>query len=408
MTKALTALYALETLGADHRFATRILATGPVVDGVLQGDLILAGGGDPGLDSDQLGDLAQRLVEAGLRGITGVFLVWDGALPAFEQISAAQQPHLSYNPAIGGLNLNYNRVHFEWAREASSYVVTMQARAARYSPDVHSAQMRVIDRSMPIYTYAEADQIDEWTVARGALGTAGSRWLPVRHPALYAGETFSLIAASMGLELGAAQPVATLPVWHYELARNESPPLADIVQAMLRYSTNLTAEVIGLAASRARGLEPASLQVSSAMMNLWLRDTYGVRVRLVDHSGLSDRSYVTAAAMAKVLLAPQTGAVLRPLLKQITLLDQSGNRLVEPPAVVQAKTGTLNFVSALSGYARTIGAADLAFAIFCSNPEMREVAKLSDADRPEGAAAWNGRAKRLQQRMLQHWGRVLS
>ena len=45
VTKAITALYALDTLGADHRFKTRVIATGGVGDGVVQGDLVLVGGG---------------------------------------------------------------------------------------------------------------------------------------------------------------------------------------------------------------------------------------------------------------------------------------------------------------------------------------------------------------------------
>ena len=58
VAKAVTALYALEVLGEGYRFQTRLLAGGPVVNGILQGDLILAGGGDPGLDTDALADMA--------------------------------------------------------------------------------------------------------------------------------------------------------------------------------------------------------------------------------------------------------------------------------------------------------------------------------------------------------------
>ena len=75
VTKAVTAVYALETLGGAHRFTTRIVATGPVVDGKVQGDLVLEGGGDPGLDTDALGDMARQLKAAGVSGVTGGFKV---------------------------------------------------------------------------------------------------------------------------------------------------------------------------------------------------------------------------------------------------------------------------------------------------------------------------------------------
>ena len=81
VTKALTAIYARDALGPGFRFATRVLATGPVVEGRVQGDLVLAGGGDPRLVTDDLAGLAGRLRAAGVRGVTGGFLVWGGALP---------------------------------------------------------------------------------------------------------------------------------------------------------------------------------------------------------------------------------------------------------------------------------------------------------------------------------------
>ena len=79
---------------------------------------VLAGGGDPTLQTDQLGDLVARLAGTGVRGATGRFLHWAGALPRIDRISDDQPDHVGYNPAISGLNLNFNRVHFEWKRAA--------------------------------------------------------------------------------------------------------------------------------------------------------------------------------------------------------------------------------------------------------------------------------------------------
>mgnify|MGYP000063578564 CR=1 FL=1 len=61
VAKTVTSLFALEKLGAGFRFKTRVLATGPVSGGIVQGDLVLVGGGDPTLQTDQLGDLVARL-----------------------------------------------------------------------------------------------------------------------------------------------------------------------------------------------------------------------------------------------------------------------------------------------------------------------------------------------------------
>ncbi|WP_373354714.1 D-alanyl-D-alanine carboxypeptidase/D-alanyl-D-alanine-endopeptidase [Pseudoroseicyclus sp. CXY001] len=408
VTKTVTTLYALDTLGPAHRFATRVLATGALAGDTLTGDLILAGGGDPGLDTDGLGALVDELVAAGIRRVEGRFLVWDGALATFPQIEPSQPVHVSYNPAVGGLNVNYNRVHFEWARAGSEYDVTMQARAARYSPDVPAIGMEVIDRSVPVYTYAEGEASEEWTVARGALGTGGSRWLPIRHPWIYAGEVFQAICAYQGIVLPAPERAAAEPETALELARLESAELAEIARDMLYYSTNLTAEVLGLAASAARSLEPATLKVSAAMMNLWVRQRFGERVAFADHSGLSDESRVSALSLTAVLAHPAARESLRPLLKTHLMLDAQGNLMDPPPAVVQAKTGTLNFVSALAGYARTIGAADLSFATLTASHERRAETAGSEEETPPGARDWLARSRGLQEGALRLWGRSFS
>lgn len=405
VAKSLTALYALDALGADHRFRTRILVTQPIVDGITAGDLILAGGGDPVLDTDGLAELAARMKASGLREVGGRFLVWGGALPELREIDPGQLDHLGYNPAVSGLNLNFNRVHFQWTRTGGSYAVTMDARSESLRPEVQMARMQVIDRDLPVYTYEHGGDIDNWTVARGALGESGSRWLPVRLPELYAGEVFRILARSQGIVLGAPERAGTAPAGD-EIAALESAPLTEIVEGMLRFSTNLTAEVIGLAATVARGVAPASLRASAAIMSDWLALRFGVEAQIVDHSGLGDASRISSAELVRILTRAGTEPALRPLLRSITLRDVDGQPLLNPPAEVLAKTGTLNFVSCLSGYLSAEAGGDLAFTILTANLDLRAQTEGSGEEVPEGSRAWNARSRWMQQRMLQFWGAI--
>ena len=406
VAKALTALYALEFLGPDHRFATRLLATGPVKDGRLEGDLILAGGGDPIMTTDRLAELARALEGAGIREVEGEFQVWGGALPPVREISPEQLPWVGYNPSVGGLNLNFNRVHFEWAREGGDYEVSLEALGDNHGPPVTIARMRVEDRSLPVYTYEQDGDRDQWTVARRQLGNAGSRWLPVRTPDLYAGEAFAGLAEEQGAELPAPTRIEALPAGATEIARVESDPLEDILRDMLLHSTNITAEVVGMAATVARGLEPETLADSAAAMNEWLRETTGARVRLVDHSGLGGESRVAALEMALALASRGTMDRLRPLLKTIVLTDRGGNALRRPPGEVRAKTGTLNFATALAGYVETLAGGDLAFAYFSADVEARAEAADDGDEIPPGSREFLARSRRLQQVLLQRWGRL--
>ncbi|MFT4700860.1 MAG: D-alanyl-D-alanine carboxypeptidase/D-alanyl-D-alanine-endopeptidase (penicillin-binding protein 4) [Yoonia sp.] len=402
VTKAVTALFALDTLGADYRFKTRLLGTGPVVDGVLQGNLILAGGGNPNLVTDELSALVKQFVDKGITKITGSFQVWGDALLYREEIDPPQLDHLGYNPSISGLNLNFNRVHFEWRQANGRYTVALDARSETQRPAVYTSRMRIVDRSMPVYTYANTDAIDEWTVARGALGDAGSRWLPVRNPALYAGDVFQTMARALGVPLPNPEKIVALPEGT-EIGVHKSDDLTKIMRDMLLYSTNLTAEGAGLTATREIVGRPFALPESAECMTKWTAQRANVRATFADHSGLSDRSRVSAQDMVGILRDPKAEEVLRPLLKTIPMRDKERRVMDGFPADVVAKTGTLNFVSALAGYVRTGTGNDLVFAIFAADLEARDRGKATGDERPAGSRSWNSRAKRLQQRLLQRW-----
>jgi D-alanyl-D-alanine carboxypeptidase/D-alanyl-D-alanine-endopeptidase (penicillin-binding protein 4) len=406
VAKALTALYALDVLGAEYRFQTRLMASAPVKDGILQGDLVLVGGGDPTLNPDDLAALAAQLKASGLREVRGDFQVYEGALPYVQTIDPGQPDHVGYSPAISGIALNFNRVHFEWKQRSNGYDVTMDARTGKYRPDVSTARMRIEQRSGPVYTYKTTNNIDQWTVASKALGKGGARWLPVRNPALYAGDVFRTLARSNGIELKPGKPVRTL-TGRIVLATYSSEPLRKMLRDMLKYSTNLTAEMVGMAASRVRTGRPASLRDSAGEMNRWAGPALGMKsVKLVDHSGLSADSQMSAGDLVEALMQVHSRQGLRPILKPIALRDSKGRPNKNHAIKVDAKTGTLNFVSGLAGYMTAADGTELAFAIFASDQTARSRIKREDRERPEGARTWNRRAKNLQQTLIERWGLV--
>lgn len=407
VAKAITALYAMDVLGTEHRFVTRLIATGGISGGVVQGDLILAGGGDPTLDTEALGLLARRLRDAGVTGVNGGFKVWGGALPFAPVIDAGQPDHVGYNPSVSGLNLNFNRVHFEWRRVSGAYRVTMDARSANFRPDVSMAQMDVVRRASPIYTYSDAGRVDQWTVASQALGESGARWLPVRKPELYAGDVFRSLARFFGVPIGQAEVISRLPQGQ-EVAQVASDTLDVLARDMLKFSTNLTAEALGMAASVRRRSSTSSLSASAREMTAWAKSSLGMgrSTKFVDHSGLGDASRVTAADMAKALRVARGATPIRALMKDIPIRDSNRRVIPNHPVDVDAKTGTLNFVSALAGYATAGDGRELSFAIFVADTSRRAEISRAERERPQGSRSYNAAAKGLQQRLLQRWGRV--
>lgn len=384
--KAITAIYALDRLGPDHQFRTRVLRAGDM--------LILAGGGDPHLDTDRLAALAADLARQ-TKTSPARFAVWGGALPQVDRIVPEQAEHLSYNPALSGMILNFNRVHLGWRQQGGDYTLSLEARASAHSPRAYTVTARPGDQRA-LFTYSADAAKEHWVISRGAMGRAGSRWLPVRRPELYAGDVFQTLCRAQGLVLPTPEVIGTLPPDTQELAASASPPLRDILRNMLVFSTNLTAEVIGLHASGAR-----DLAASAAAMTEWLRgQAVAGEYHFVDHSGLSGDSRITPLAMARALAGPGRAAGLAGLVKADPLSEDLGDD-GQPHSVVRAKTGTLNFVSNLAGYAEAQGREGVVFAIFCHDPARR--AGTEGQELPAGVSTWTRKAKTLQRSLIDAW-----
>ena len=392
VAKTITSLYALEKLGADHRFATQVLAAGPVSGGRLSGDLILSGGGDPTLDTDTLGDMVAALARTGLRQVTGRFLVYAGALPSFDRITDEQPVQVGYDPGLSGLSLNFNRVNFEWTKGGAA--LQMNARGERFVPVVQGITVGVADRDTPLFTYAAGER---WTVARPALARLGSRWLPVRNVAAYVAEVFSVLCAAQGIALPKAQMIGAVPAGANALITWPSAELREILRDMLKYSTNITAETMGLSASGA-----VDLRSSASAMQAWAQGNLRLSGLFVDHSGLGAASRVTASGMMQALMAGEkrpSGAGLRGLLRSVGVKGEAAGGTTR----VHVKSGTLNFVSGLVGFIEPASGHDLCFAIFSADPARREAVPVDEREDPPGEHSWVGRAHGMQAGLIGRW-----
>jgi D-alanyl-D-alanine carboxypeptidase/D-alanyl-D-alanine-endopeptidase (penicillin-binding protein 4) len=188
------------------------------------------------------------------------------------------------------------------------------------------------------------------------------------------------------------------------IAQEASDNLQTLIKIMLKYSTNLTAEITGLATTRKRGSSARNLAGSAREMTAWMKIAFGVHGgEFVDHSGLGEDSRISAAEMVQVLSRAGWNGVLRPVLKDIRLANARGKAAPIDGVSVVAKTGTLNFASALAGYISTPNGRKLAFAIFTADIAKRAKIRKSDRENPAGTATWVKRSKVLQQKLLRHW-----
>ncbi|MEM9099822.1 MAG: D-alanyl-D-alanine carboxypeptidase/D-alanyl-D-alanine-endopeptidase [Pseudomonadota bacterium] len=401
VAKLPTAGFALDRLGGNFQFETKIATTGPVKNEVLQGDLVLIGGGDPELDTDALLPLVLQAQERGFREIAGRFIADPGQIEQRPTIDQDQPVEAAYNPGVSGLNLNFNRARVKWSKQG----IRVSAKADRLDPEVPSIEVRrgTLPGS-PVFQHQMAETGERWQIADAAMRRPGEVWLPVKDPSTYAAQVFRDLAQVYGMAL----PKATVgPAPEAEvIAVYRGRPLKSVLRYMLKYSTNLTAEAVGIAASGA-----PNLPGSADAMNRWAAQVSGFAegdpgFQLVNHSGLTVDSRVSPRRMVELLqalAARPNGSHLRlpgpiaGLLKRHNVAAEN-DKLDHKRLAVVAKTGTMNFIRGLAGYVATPGGRVLAFAIFSNDLELRAREKTRHG-------GWMRRARALERALVRNWVR---
>ena len=416
-TKIVVALAALHLLGPEYRFTTALLRDGPVQDGSLHGDLYLRGGGDPSLSSDALRHFVAALKNAGIRRVAGRFLFDDSFLPSTSAINARQPAAAAYNPGVSALSLNYNRVQLQWRHTAGGpdFRTSVWSPADSGKLPVRAIQTGVqapgLDQRMKFLH--SAPQLDRWLLSR-SLPPQGWQTLPIRtDPGRVAALVFRTLCDTHGIQLPLPQP-GLPPASARPVYTHASPALSQLLADTLRYSSNLSAELIGQVASRHLTGRPLAIRESAAALTVWYRrqlpNTDWQAFDSHNHSGLSSRSRHTPRQLAAILRhgwRPPTDRATR--FDFAGLLPDVGRSSPPQPSRVRvrAKSGTMHYADGLAGYVRTRRGRRLGFVILLTDFARRAALDAAFdtriASTPAPARAWTRRAKRFERALLRSW-----
>ncbi|HEX6924503.1 MAG TPA: D-alanyl-D-alanine carboxypeptidase/D-alanyl-D-alanine-endopeptidase [Longimicrobiaceae bacterium] len=408
-TKLFSTAAALYYLGPDYRYTTYLLADGPILGGVLEGDLILYGTGDPSISRRVYDDplapfraLVDSLVAAGVHRVQGD-VVGDGSYfddqwvgPGWEE----RDLNAWYGAPVGALSFGENVVTLR-LRPSSP------GRPARVITSPATAGLALENRVMTVrngQSGVSFERVDGRLVAVGQVrsGTAGiARTLPVVDPANYAAAVLRALLAERGISVGGqvrsvrdpaasrvrfaslgAESGASVP---RVIGSHQSPPLAEIVSVTNHVSHNLFAEALLKTVGRAAWGE-GSYRAGAAAVQHFLEEELGpepVSISQVDGSGLSRNNLLTARTAVRLLgYMPESdvwdsyfaslpaAAVPRGLEHRMRGTAAAAN--------LRAKTGTIRRVSALSGYVRTADGELLAFSILANGVPSTARAKQSE------------------------------
>ena len=423
VAKVPTAVTVLDLLGSDFRFRTEVVVTGPVIGGIVNGDLYLRGGGDPFLTADHLADLVNQLAALGIRGVAGAYRFDDTFLPSATEIDPGQPDTAAYNPGLAALNINFNIINVAWGREGGELVASATTNTDLREVPASTVVFEPVpegQRWQHFFTAADDGDQERWWLAP-ALPAEGEDWLPVRYPAVLAATAFRTLSADAGIIL--PEPSAgAVPQGAQTIATHRSRPLFEIVRAVLRYSNNLSAEVIGMAASRHLAGMPLPLPQSAANQIAWLADRYPhiswSGAALSNHSGLSTTSRMTPRQIVSLIDAVHDRvhgdgdfAGLLRTVRWEAELNQARDEEGLDPVFIRAKSGTMNYARGLAGVIDHENGRRLIFAVFVNDVERRQQLDAASDDSAREVTGstrqWLAQARDLERALVEHFASVL-
>ena len=372
--KLLTAIAALELLGPEYRFETRVLLAGE--------DLVLVGEGDPSLQSEHLAQLAAAVREhidpQSIRRIVidDSHFSTDRVAPGYD----AGGPGYSYMAPSGALSVQWNTVEITAVPDHGTAQIFVNPPSAHVRVDNQAKLGRRTD--LAIETAADGD--DTVVTVRGTLARrAGVETIrrSVSDPGRFAAAVF---AADLGPELaalpivrGRASDGAVL------LAEHRSAPLLEVLHSALKFSNNFTTEqVLRTLGRRMTGL-PGNWDNGTMALRAFWKATGGTPDSVVfeNASGYSRRGRISARALVDLIAWSQRpGSRSAGLVSALAVSGIDGtlrDRLQDATGRVFAKTGTLAGASALSGIViDASGAPSIAFSVLVNGPVTGHAAHL--------------------------------
>jgi serine-type D-Ala-D-Ala carboxypeptidase/endopeptidase (penicillin-binding protein 4) len=396
--KLFTTAFAYERLGPSHVFTTEVLRDGAVTpDGVLQGNLILRGGGDPALSSRFIpGDpsapmqtLARQIAASGIRRVTGDLV---GDASAFESRLVPdgwlnRYLEASYAARVSALSLNENLVYVYIGPGNKAGVVSLQPATSAFKIENGT---RVVSGSRDAKVTVRRGQ-NGTIVVRGWIGskspTRGYQ-LVVDDPPRFAAGALRQALADAGVAVHGEVRTGSAPNGAQRVAALASPPLSELATVMNGESNNHFAELIFRNAARAG--DP--FHIGSAVSgNLQLRKFMAERVGApegsvfaADGSGLSTLDRATARSLAQLLGYAHRAAWSREFHGTLPVAGRSETlrlRMRSTPAMgnLHAKTGTTNEVVSLSGFVTAPNGEPLAFAFLYNGRDRWRARETIDA-----------------------------
>ena len=395
--KLLTTAMALKRLRPEYRFKTGLYATTPVAGETLRGDIFIKGFGDPNLVSEQMWLLVKELKNIPLRKVHGDIIADASFFDNNLRVKTWKKGGVeAYNAPLGALSFNFNTVtvHINPGEKPGDRpVVVVDPNIEFIRVDNRARTVSKSKRSRLIVNRIDRGGHNEITIS-GVVSVNHARetyYLNITRPAYYAASVFKEYLRQEGVEVTGKVRVGFVPEGAYEILSHSSMPLSLILRGLNKFSNNFVAEqilkTIGADIYGPPGTTLNGLRAIDEYMQSLKYKPEGFSI--LDGSGLSRQNRLSPDQIVSVFQDMYADLGVYPeFISALGVMGRDGNVLKRmnghnSAERARVKTGTLNSVSALSGYFQSADGERFAFSILMNDLKCS-----------------NGQAKRLQDRIV--------
>ena len=370
--KLVTTYAGLELLGPAYTWTTPVYTDGPVADGVLNGNLVIQGRGDPKLVMERLWLLLRRVQSLGIKSISGDIVLDRSAFAASMQNPGdfdgeALRP---YNVQPDALLVNYKSVAMTFVPNPGSGNASIS-----YDPPLAGVQMQA---SAPLSAGSNgraalaecgdyraqlkpdfADPLRMAFAGSYPVGCGEKTWaIAYPEPASFAQRAIAGLWREMGGQLGGRVRDGTAPPSLKPAFEMVSPPLAEVIRDINKFSNNVMAQQLFLTLSLQRPGGASHEASREAVRGWWQLRFAGQDMPLLDNgSGLSRDERITPQGLARMLQTAYVSGAMPELMASLPVSGVDGTLKRSKSAVAQGwahlKSGTLRDATALAGYVHT-------------------------------------------------------
>lgn len=383
--KLFTSAAALFRLGPDYRYDTDFLSEGETSSGRAR-TLYVRGKGDPSIVTERLFGIVGELAHAGLREISGDIVIDDSYFdverlaPGYDQESSDR----AYMAPSGAVSLNWNSVAVYLrpaAAPSSRAIVEVEPLSDYFIIETALSTGRRRQRRFSVASEAIGQQ--QKIRVRGTVPVGHEPltvWKKIDNPPIYFGETLKKLLENRGIKVRGKVRLGAVSSTARVILTSQSETLDLVLKRLNKSSSNFVAEqlikTMGAEGRGAPGTFANGIQVVEEFLEQEVGISRGSYV-MKNGSGLNDTNRFSAAQMTKLLKFMYDRFPLAPeFVSSLGIAGKDGTvryRFEGSDAVgrLRAKTGTLENVSALSGYVQAIGGEKLVFSMMVNDYEGR-------------------------------------